>query len=131
MAEDLNNVSIVGRLVRDAELQYTNTGFAIAVFSIASNYRRKIGEDWIDQVNYFDVKLLGKKAEGLSQYLLKGKQVAVTGCNRQERWEQEGANRQKVLILAHDVQLLGTKGDGASASQAPGAEAAKREPEYF
>lgn len=131
MAEDLNTSAIIGRLVRDAELQYTTSGFAIGVFSLASNYRRKVGEDWVDEVNFIDVKLLGKKAEGLAQYLLKGKQVAVSGSIRQERWEQEGSKRSKIILLAHDVELLGTKGDNAASPQNPPQNSRQQEPEYF
>jgi len=104
---DLNHVDLVGRLTRDCEMKYTNSGAAVAKFSIANNQRRKKGEEWVDEASFFDITLWGKAAEAVSKYLTKGKQVAVAGTLKQERWEQEGQPRSKVAITAEHVQLLG------------------------
>ncbi len=56
---DINHVVLVGRLTRDAEIKYTNTGTAISKFSIAINRRRKINDQWTEEVNFFDIVLLG------------------------------------------------------------------------
>jgi single-strand DNA-binding protein len=79
MAQDLNRVTLVGRLTRDAELKYTNSGLAVAKLSIAVNRRKRSGDNWTDEVSYFDITLWGKVAESLNQYLQKGKQIAVDG----------------------------------------------------
>ena len=63
---DLNHVMLIGRLTRDAELKYTSGGFAISNFSIAVNRRRKNGEQWVEEANFFDITLYGKSAENLS-----------------------------------------------------------------
>jgi single-strand DNA-binding protein len=107
MAADINVVMLVGRLTRDAELKYTNTGFPIGKFSLAVNRRRKSGDEWIEEGHFFDISLLGKRAEALTQYLTKGTQVAIQGELRQNRWEQDGQPRSKVEITANDIQLLG------------------------
>jgi single-strand DNA-binding protein len=104
---DVNHVILVGRLTRDCELKYTSGGMAIANLSLAVNRRVKKGEQWTEEVSFFDVTLWGKTAEGLSKYLLKGKQIAVEGELRQERWQQDGQSRSKVVINASNVQLLG------------------------
>ena len=122
MANDINHVVLVGRLTRDAELKYTNTGTAIGKFSIAVNRRKRSGDQWTDEVSYFDIVLWGKTAEALNQYLQKGKQIAVSGELRQNRWEQDGQNRSKVEIIANNVQLLGGSGgrnDGQANRPAP------------
>lgn len=111
---DLNHVTLIGRLTRDAELKYTSNGFAISNFSLAVNRRRKNGEQWVDEVSFFDINLYGKSAESLKQYLVKGKQIAVDGELRQDRWEQDGQARSKIIISANNVQLLG---GNAGASQ--------------
>ena len=111
---DLIQVMIIGRLTRDAELKYTKGGFAIGSFSIAVNRRRKDGEQWVDEVSYFDVNLFGKSAENLQQYLIKGKQVGIQGELRQDRWEQDGQSRSKVIIVASNVQLLGGNSGGST-----------------
>jgi single-strand DNA-binding protein len=116
---DVNHVIIIGRLTRDAELKYTAAGFAISNFSIAVNRRRKNGDQWVEEANYFDVNLFGKSAESLKQYLVKGKQIAVEGELKQDRWEQDGQPRSKVVITANNVQLLGG-GQNASGTNNPG-----------
>lgn len=95
---DVNHVVLVGRLTRDAELKYTSAGGALCRFSVAINRRRKSGDDWVEEVNFFDIVLWGRQGEVISQYLIKGKQVAVEGELRQSRWEQEGQSRSKVEI---------------------------------
>ncbi|MGL4986071.1 MAG: single-stranded DNA-binding protein [Treponemataceae bacterium] len=104
---DVNKVILIGRLTRDAELKYTQGGAAILTFSIAVNRRKKSGDQWVDEASFFDVVLYGKFGETLNQYLSKGKQVGVDGELRQDRWEQDGQNRSKIVIVADNVQLLG------------------------
>lgn len=114
---DINNVVLVGRLTRDAELKYTTSGQAVCKFSIAVNRRRKNGEQWEDEANFFDVVLWGRQGEALGQYLLKGKTIGVEGELRQDRWQQDGQNRSKVEIVADNIQLLGGSGFGGGNAQ--------------
>lgn len=104
---DLSVAVLVGRLTRDAELKYTNSGVPVTRFSVATSNRRKKGDQWVDEPSFWDVDLWGKQAESLNQYLTKGKLVAVEGNMRQDRWEQDGMTRSKVVINANTVQLLG------------------------
>ena len=114
---DINRVVLVGRLTRDAELKYTAGGQAVCKFSVAINRRRKNGDQWEDEPNYFDVVLWGRQGEALNQYLLKGKSVGVDGELRQDRWQQDGQNRSKVEIVANNIQLLGgSPGSGNAGS---------------
>lgn len=104
---DVNNAILIGRLTRDAELKYTTAGQSVCKFSIAVNRRKKDGDNWVEEANFFDVVLWGKTGEAIGKYLTKGKQVAVEGELRQDRWEQDGKKRSKVEIMAGNVQLLG------------------------
>ena len=112
---DVNRVVEIGHLTRDEELTYTPGGMAIGKVSIAINRRVKKGQDWVDEANYFDVVIFGKQAEALKRFLTKGKQIAVDGFLKQERWQdqQTGQNRSTVKIVANDIQLLGGR-DGGS-----------------
>ena len=112
---DLNHVSLIGRLTRDSELKYTASGQAVCKFAIAVNRRRKSGDQWVDEPNFFDIVLWGRQGESLSQYLIKGKQVGIDGELRQDRWEQDGQNRSRVEVIANNLQLLGG-GSGSSAA---------------
>lgn len=107
--QDTNAVVVVGRLVRDAELKYLNSGSAVASFSVAVNTTKKTENGWEDEGNFFEVSLFGKLAEALKQYLVKGCQVCVMGHLRQQRWEKDGKNHSKVVIMADNIQLVGGK----------------------
>jgi single-strand DNA-binding protein len=104
---DLNHVVLIGRLTRDAELKYTSGGQAVCKFSIAVNRRKKTGDQWEDEANFFDIVVWGRQGESLHPYLVKGKMVGVDGELRQDRWQQEGQNRSKIEIVANFLQLLG------------------------
>jgi single-strand DNA-binding protein len=114
---NLNHVVLIGRLTRDAELKYTNTGLAVSKLSLAVNRRKRSGEEWVDEANFFDIAVFGKTAENLSQYLVKGKEIAVDGELRQNRWEQDGQPRSKVEVNANNIQLLGGKNQGPAAPE--------------
>lgn len=103
---DINVIVINGRLTKDAEKKAMANGTAIVSFSIASGYRKKSGDQWADETNYFECVILGKSAESVFPYLKKGRQVAIDGELRQNRWESNGQKMSKVVILADTLQLL-------------------------
>jgi single-strand DNA-binding protein len=109
---DINKVVLVGRLVRDVEVKYTQANKAVARFTLAVNRSVKRGDRWENEASFFDMVMWGN--EGLHRYLLKGKQVAVEGELNQNRWEQDGQNRSKVEIIVGNIQLLGGAKDGGS-----------------
>lgn len=115
---DTNHVVLVGRLTKDLgtderSFGYVANGQARANVSIAVNRSRKNGDQWTDEVNYFDITIWGKTAENLKPYLTKGKQIIVDGYLKQDRWEKDGQKFSKVTVVANNVQLIGGKGDGA------------------
>ena len=121
-SQDLNQVSLIGRLTRDGELRYTASGTALSNFAIAVNRRIKKGEQWTDEASFIDLTLWGKQAEGLNKYLIKGGQVAISGYLKQERWEKDGQKYSKISVHVEDIQLLGGKREGGQAeiqAQAP------------
>lgn len=122
MSNDTNEVIVIGRLTRDAELKMTAAGLAITSFSIAVNRSVKKNDEWTDEASFFDCVLFGKMGEIIVQYLTKGKQIAVVGSLRQDRWtDKEGANRSKVVINAETVQLLGSGSSQAGHGDTQGA----------
>lgn len=120
---DLNHVVLIGRLTRDLgssdlDFGYLPNGTAKARVSIAVNRRRKNGEEWVDDVSYFDIEIFGKSAENLKPYLLRGKQIGVDGYLKQHRWQdQQGNNRSRVVVVTNQVQLLGGKNDDSDDEQ--------------
>ncbi len=118
MAGDLNMVAMVGRLTRDSELRMTQSGNGILRFSIAVNRRKRTADgNWEDEANFFDCSMFGKNAQTMANYLKKGRQVAIQGELRQDRWNgQDGQARTRVEIAVNSLQLVGARADGASAS---------------
>ena len=117
---DLNSVVLCGRLTADIGssrngFSYTQSGTAIGRFSIAVNRSRKQGDQWVDEVSYFNVTVFGKTAENLKPYLTKGQLVAVQGFLKQDRWtDQNGGVRSSVGIIADHIQLCGGKAEQKS-----------------
>lgn len=129
MSADLNHVNLIGRLTRDAILSYTAGGTAVCKFALAVNRRIKKGDQWTEEASFFDCVLWGKSGESINQYLLKGKQIAVDGELRQERWQHEGQNRSKIEVVANNVQLLGGQSESKpQQARQPGAPVAYQKP---
>ena len=116
---DLSIAVLVGRVVKNAELKYTSGGSPICSFSVATSSRKKKGDQWIDEASFWYIELWGKQGESLQQYLVKGKQVAIEGSMRQDRWEKDGQPRMKVVVNAQTVQLLGGGQDKQPSKQEP------------
>lgn len=110
---------LLGNLVRDVELKYTQAGVAIANFSLAVNsrYKNKNGE-WVEKCSFIDCKAFGRTAEVLAEYTSKGKPVFVEGELEQESWDdkQTGQKRSKLVVKVEVVQLLGSRSDSNQGS---------------
>lgn len=123
---DINHVILIGRLTHDIgtdsrSFAYTPNGTARANVSIAVNRSEKQNGEWVDVASFFDVTIWGKTAENLKPYLTKGKQIAVDGYLKQERWkDSQGNNRYAVKVMADTVQLLGGKDAGNGGYQGGG-----------
>lgn len=118
-----NQVVLVGNMTRDPELRYTGGGTAVCEFSLAVNERVKKGDQWVDEVNYFDVVYFGKRAETVNQYLGKGSQLLVSGRLKHERWEKDGKKNSRVKVVGNELTMLGgnrkSGGQRASDNYAP------------
>jgi single-strand DNA-binding protein len=110
----VNKVILVGNLGRDAELKFTPSGFPISSFSIATTDRRKDKDgSWQEKTEWHRIKLLGKQAESLQDYLKKGKQIYVEGRLETRSWDdKDGQKKYMTEILADRIQLLGSVGGG-------------------
>jgi single-strand DNA-binding protein len=121
MAASINRVVLVGNLTRDPELKQLPSGTSVCSLRIAVNTRRKdeTGQ-WADKPNYFSVSVYGNQAESCSQYLSKGRPVAIDGRLEWREWQaQDGAKRESVEVVADSVQFLGSRGDAAAGGDTP------------
>ncbi len=118
----VNKVILLGRLGKDPEMRYAPSGTAIATFSLATNHRQKSEGEWVDKTEWHNLLAFGKTAEFVGEYLNKGKQVFVEGRLQTSSWEdQQGQKKYKTEILVNDLQMVGGKGDGGSATPTPSA----------
>jgi single-strand DNA-binding protein len=111
----INRVVLVGRLTRDPEIRYTPSGVAVANMGIAvdkglSRENQKEGEPTAD---FFNVVAWRHQAEFASNYLNKGRLVAIDGRLQQRSWvDQQGQKRSVVEVVADRLQGLDKREDG-------------------
>jgi single-strand DNA-binding protein len=100
-----NHTTIVGNLVEDPELRFTNTGIAVVNLRVAVTQRIQHNGEWRDgETSYFKVNVWRGQAEHLAESLHKGDRVMVTGRLRQRSWETpEGDKRSVTEIEADEV----------------------------
>jgi len=103
----------MGNLTRDPELRTTPNGASVCSFSLALNrsYKNSDG-DWQEATDFIDIVAWGPLGERVAQYLSKGRPALVNGRLQSRSWEQDGAKRSKVEVVAQDVTFLG--GGGSS-----------------
>lgn len=106
---DLNSCSFIGRLTKDASVDVVGTkGTQITKFSIANN----TGFGQYQKTNFFNVQIWGKAGASVAQYLVKGKQVGVTGVLEDSSWTgQDGNRHQQWTLTANSVTLLADSGN--------------------
>lgn len=111
--KEINHVTVVGRVGKDPELRYFESGNTLASFSVAVNRPTKNKEtDW------FDIKVWGRQAEIAGEYVRKGSLVGIVGQVDFDSWNDKatGALQIKPVIAASDLKLLGGKNDNSFAT---------------
>ncbi|MHC5077631.1 MAG: single-stranded DNA-binding protein, partial [Planctomycetota bacterium] len=106
---NLNKVFLIGRLTRDPELRYTQTGTAVAEFGLAvnRNYTTAAGEKR-EETTFVDVIVWQRKAEVICEYMSKGRPIFVEGRLELDKWEtKDGQKRSKLRVVADNFQFLG------------------------
>lgn len=111
----INSVVLVGRLVADPELRYTQSGTAVASMRIAVDrkFRNAAGEREADFIN---LTAWRKTAELAGQYLQKGRMVGVQGRLQSRNYQdRDGNNRVGYDVVVDDLQFLdsGNRGGGS------------------
>ncbi len=113
---NLNKVLLMGNLTRDPEVRYTPKGTAVTELGIAVN-RTFSGENGEkrEEVTFVDVTVWGRTAENAGQYLKKGRSVFIEGRLQLDSWEdkQSGQKRNKLKVVADNVQFLGSPRGGS------------------
>jgi len=110
MASDKNDVIIAGNLVRDPEMRSTPRGTPVCTFSIASNRFYKSGDNFEKETSFFDVQCWANLAYDVNNNCRKGTPVEVKGRLKQERWQKDGVNHNRIIIVAESVNVIQRQG---------------------
>ncbi len=99
-----NNITVVGNLVEDPELRYTQSGIAMANVRIAANrrYRARNSDDWQEETTWFRGTVWREMAEQIAESLHKGDRVIVTGRLQTNEWEDNQGQKRSSLDLVVD-----------------------------
>jgi single-strand DNA-binding protein len=120
----LNRIVLIGRLTRDPELRYTQSGVPVASFTLAvdRSYKNAAGERETDFIN---IVVWRQQGENCAQYLSKGKLAAVDGSLQLRNYTgNDGVKRTAAEVVADSVRFLSPKDGGSNyAPAAPPKEA--------
>lgn len=109
----MNSAVIVGRAGQDPEIKYFESGKVKTSFSLAVN--RWDPKTKSEIADWFNIEVWDKQAEFAGEYVKKGRLVAVDGRIGISKWNDaaSGSERQRFLVIANNVRLLGSKKDEA------------------
>lgn len=109
----INNVTLIGRVVRDIEVKTTNNGKSFTSFALAvDGYGKDADASFIDCVAW------NKAAELLAEYAPKGKQIGITGRLQTRVWEKDDVKRKATEVIIDQFQLLSDAKGGNNAAPA-------------
>lgn len=111
-ARSVNKVILIGNLGKDPELRYTNSGVAVATFSLATN------ESWKDQdgnvqerTQWHNIVAWSRLAEICGEYLKKGSKIYLEGRLQHRNYDDKnGVKRYVTEVVLNDLVMLDSKG---------------------
>lgn len=114
----MNHFVGIGRLTRDPEVRYTQSGKACAKFTLAID-RRRSGDDK-QQVDFIQCVAWEKTAEVISQYCTKGKKIAVEGRIQTRSYDaKDGTKRYVTEVVVQSMEFCDSKCGGTSSAAPP------------
>ena len=109
----MNKAILTGRLGKDAEVRKFDGGAVKVSFTMATSEKHKDKNgNTVENTEWHNVEMWGERAEKLSQYLAKGKQVLVEGRIHYDEYEKDGVKRRTTAIVCSNLEFLGDKQQG-------------------
>ena len=104
----LNSVTLVGRVGRDPDVRYFESGSVVANFTMAVNRRNRE-----DEPDWFNLEVWGKQAQIAADYVKKGSLIGINGSFKLDSWKDRntGEDRSKPVVRVDRLELLGSKRD--------------------
>lgn len=110
---NMNTLNVIGRMVKDIEKSVVGEKKThLAKFSLAV-------QDGKEVVYFFDCEAWGQHADFASKYLSKGMRVGVTGKLTQQRWEKDGKNYSKYVVVVHEFTFCESVGKKEEVKEEP------------
>lgn len=111
----MNHVTLIGRLTKDPEVRYTQSGTPVGTFTLAVD--RRVQKDKPKEADFIPCVVWSKTAEVVGNYCKKGKQIAVEGRIQVRSYDaKDGSKRYVTEVIVSELELLGSKNEGADRS---------------
>lgn len=105
----INNVTLVGRLTKDPDLRYTQSGTAVGQFTLAVN-RNFTNQQGDREADFINCVIWRKAAESFANYARKGTLIGLTGRIQTRNYDNQQGQRVYVTeIVVENFQLLESK----------------------
>ena len=130
----VNNVVLVGRLTKDVELRYTQSGMAVAKFILAVN--RQFKKDGQPDADFITCTAFNKTAENLANFMRKGSQIGVIGNIQTGSYDDKDGKRVYTTdVICNNIQFLESRqeqqgGQQQQQYQAPPQQQQQQKPQY-
>lgn len=125
---NFNRVILAGNLTRDPQLSMLPSNTPVCDFGMAINrkWKSQSGE-MRDDTCFIDLRIYGRRAEVINQYMSKGRPLMIEGRLEYQHWEgKDGVKRSKHIVIVENFEFLGSgqrEGGGGrppTASTTPG-----------
>ncbi|MBU0729299.1 MAG: single-stranded DNA-binding protein [Proteobacteria bacterium] len=115
----VNKAIIIGNLGKDPEVRYSQSGTAVANFSVATTETwKKPDGSKEEQTEWHKIVAFGRLGEICGEYLSKGSKVYVEGRIQTRKWDdKDGNTKYTTEIVAREMKMLSAKGAGSGSSQ--------------
>ncbi len=112
----MNLVVLNGRLTRDPELKFGQSGKAYSRFSIAVDRPFSSGNNGGQTADFINCVAFGKTAEFIGEYFRKGKKILLNGTLQMNQYESEGRKITTYVVIANNVEFGESKASEANSS---------------
>ncbi len=128
----VNKAILIGNLGRDPELKYTQSGKAVATFTLATT-ERWTGQDGQkhEDTTWHNIVAWGRQGEVLNEYMRKGRQIYIEGRIVNRNYDDKEGNKKYISeIVVQNFSFIGNRADagGGSAPSAISPEPAQSAP---
>lgn len=113
----MNKIMLIGRLARDPELRYTQSGTAVTTFTLAVNRRFNRDAEG-QQADFINCVAWQKSAEFVANYFKKGQSMALEGRLQVRSYEgNDGQRRWITEVVAEQIEFVGSKGENSGSGR--------------